>query len=222
MSDCNKRHTYDAFTGHGNFDTVNYGSTWPGPWGSLNICPPAAPPSPPPSTFATKAHLQSAVAEWTANVTTASSVYGHISTWNTSRVTDMSWVFCGNQYDSRCNVRNMQFNDDVNSWDVSQVTNMAWMFRHATSFDQELNSWDVSQVTIMGGMFREATSFDQELNDWNVDRVTDMTLTFTVQSAPPRARRLSPLRTAHTAYSPRIWRAPLLFAPPPPSRPHDP
>ena len=71
-------------------------------------------------------------------------------------------------------------------------------------------------------MFNYATSFDQELNDWNVDRVTDMYYIFLVHSAPPRARRPSPLRTAHTAHSPRIWRARLLRAPPPPSQPRDP
>ena len=42
----------------------------------------------------------------------------HISTWNTSKVTDMSELFM-NQKD---------FNDDISAWDTSSVTTMKKMF----------------------------------------------------------------------------------------------
>ena len=78
--------------------------------------------------FDTKAELKSAVDEWMINATNASSVYGHISAWDTSRVTDMMHVFCGDEYASNCNIRNKEFNDDINSWNVSGVTRMESMF----------------------------------------------------------------------------------------------
>ena len=194
------------------------------------------------SVFATKDQLKSAVAEWTANATNTSGVHGHISAWDTSRVTDMSFLFCGLTGDSYyanlgCNIRNRQFNDDINQWNVGEVTSMyrmfdfadgfdqplhSWnlshvtitaeMFKTATSFNQELNTWDVSQVMSMEAMFIGATSFDQELNDWNVERVTQMGNIFLVHSALPRARRLLPLRSAHTAHTPCTWWARLLRA----------
>ena len=184
------------------------------------------------SVFNTKDALQSAVAEWMTDAANATGAHGHISAWDTSRVTDMSYLLCGVSSGHRhdvsggCNVRNRQFNDDINGWDVSQVTSMDSMFWSATSFNRQLNSWDVSQVANMEEMFRE-TSFDQRLDSWNVSQVTLMTLmfdwasqfdqqlsswdvsqvtsmngVFVVHSAPPLASRLSPLRTAHTALSP--------------------
>ena len=43
---------------------------------------------------------------------------GDISNWNTSNVTDMSFMF----YDCE------SFNQDISDWDVSNVTNMSSMF----------------------------------------------------------------------------------------------
>ena len=47
MSGCNKRLTYDAFTGHAYFDTDGCGSDIGCSWGSENYCPPSAPSLPP-------------------------------------------------------------------------------------------------------------------------------------------------------------------------------
>ena len=41
--------------------------------------------------------LRMAVAEWLANPTAAEAKYGHISTWETGGVTDMSMLFCVRQ-----------------------------------------------------------------------------------------------------------------------------
>ena len=38
--------------------------------------------------------IRTAVAEWTSDATAAEAEYGHISTWDTSGVTDMSMLFC--------------------------------------------------------------------------------------------------------------------------------
>ena len=66
--------------------------------------------------------LRNAVHLWTYNKSIALSRFGHISTWNTSRVTDMSYLFW----------RNAGFNDDISSWDTSNVTNMIEMFSDAS------------------------------------------------------------------------------------------
>jgi surface protein len=87
-----------------------------------------------------------------------------ISTWNTSKVTDMSSLF----YDQS------KFNDEISAWDTSSVTTMEKMFFYASSFNQPLNDWRVDNVTTMQSMFQGASFFNQPLNDWRVDNVTDM------------------------------------------------
>ena len=49
--------------------------------------------------------------------------YGEISNWDTSRVTDMSWLFDGAS----------SFNQPLNNWDVSKVMDMESMFFYARS-----------------------------------------------------------------------------------------
>ena len=87
-----------------------------------------------------------------------------ISTWNTSRVTVMSWLFHGES----------KFNDDISAWSTSSVTTMEGMFYNASAFNQPLNGWRVDNVTDMHAMFYYASAFNQPLNDWRVDNVTEM------------------------------------------------
>merc|ERR1719163_781350 len=55
-----------------------------------------------------------AVAAWVSDATAAEATYGHISTWGTSGVTDMSSLFYGK----------IEFNEDIGAWDTSGVTTM--------------------------------------------------------------------------------------------------
>lgn len=87
--------------------------------------------------------------------------YGDISTWDVSRVTNMSRLF----------KLKGDFNDDISQWNVSNVTNMFLMFAKASSFNQPLNSWDVSNVVNASHMFSVATSFNQPLHSWNLKSV---------------------------------------------------
>ena len=75
--------------------------------------------------------------------------YGEISNWDTSKVTNMRFMFKGAT----------SFNQPLNNWDVSNVTDMWALFMNASSFNQPLNNWNVSKVTNMAGMFGGATSF---------------------------------------------------------------
>ena len=120
--------------------------------------------------------INNAVSLWCNNPEDAEVQYGHISDWDTSRVTNMKYLF----YEKN------DFNDDIRRWDVSSVTNMSFMFRNAGNFNngdllgQSNNplTWDVSNVTNMNGMFTFAKSFNQNIGQWDVSKVTDMALMF--------------------------------------------
>jgi len=79
-----------------------------------------------------------------------------ISTWDTSQVTNMAFMFEGAS----------AFNQAVGSWDTSKVTTMYGMFYYASAFNQAVGSWDTSKVTTMYGMFYSASSFNQNLCQW--------------------------------------------------------
>ena len=90
--------------------------------------------------------------------------FGYIENWDVSRVTDMNYLFFGEE----------SFNQSLNNWDVSNVENMDGMFHGAISFNQPLDEWNVSKVTNMENMFFRALDFNQPLNSWNVSNVTIM------------------------------------------------
>ena len=112
--------------------------------------------------------LQGAVDEWIADPVAATETYGHISTWDTSEVTDFSFLF----------YQKYNFNEDLSHWDVSSAENMKSMFTQATAFNQDIGDWDVSSVTTMYHMFGDVSEFDQPIGDWRVDKVTDMSYMF--------------------------------------------
>ena len=64
----------------------------------------------------TDTSIRAAVASMTADG--FSSTYGHISTWDVSRVTDMRELFKDHS----------SFNQSLDGWDVSSVTDMSYMF----------------------------------------------------------------------------------------------
>ena len=92
-----------------------------------------------------------------------------LSLINTSRTTDMNWMFFDTGYNATT------FSLDLSGWDVSNVVNMQCMFYDlgysATTWSiRGLEDWDVSSVTTMAGMFkyagRNATIFNLDLSDW--------------------------------------------------------
>ena len=107
--------------------------------------------------------IRDAVAAWLADATAAKATYGHISSWDTSQVTDMAQLF-----------QDSNFDDDINAWDTSAVTNMFATFSSAKQFNQPLNDWEVSGVTSMLSMFAHAESFNQPLDSWDVSQVASL------------------------------------------------
>ena len=108
--------------------------------------------------------LKDAVQEWLDNPASSEKKYGHISNWDTSKVTSMEELFSKAE----------AFNQPLDNWDVSNVTNMSAMFAETKLFNQPLDKWDVSNVTDMSEMFAGTESFNQPIGDWNVGNVTDM------------------------------------------------
>jgi len=130
--------------------------------------------------------IKTAVALWLSDSAAAEAAYGHISTWDTSGVTDMNRLFCGssNGYSGAdCNSAASSFNEDIGAWDTSGVTDMELMFYWAKAFNQDVGDWAVHTVVNMRGMFAQASAFNQDLSGWAVQSVTDMVSMFDGASA---------------------------------------
>jgi len=122
----------------------------------------------------TDSNIRTAVWAWLADATAAEASYGHISTWDTSGVTDMMHLFCGFGCGGNTNPAALSFNEDISAWDTSGTTRMHATFYFASAFNQDISGWAVDKVTDMYSMFRGAELFNQPLNDWRVDNVTNM------------------------------------------------
>ena len=96
----------------------------------------------------TDSNIRTAVAAWLADASAAETTYGHISTWDTSGVTDMSELFKDAS----------SFNEDIGAWDTSGVTDMKYMFEYASAFNQDLSGWSIDSVTDMISMFSGASA----------------------------------------------------------------
>ena len=55
--------------------------------------------------------IRTAVRAWIEDSAAAEAAYGHISTWDTSGVTNMRYLFCGNQHEFFCNTAAASFNE---------------------------------------------------------------------------------------------------------------
>jgi len=135
--------------------------------------------------------IRTAVAAWfddqsAAIPGAAEATYGHISTWETGGVTDMSWLFCRGSYwaDMDCPAgRAAPFNENIGAWDTSGVTTMYGMFFQASAFNRDIGGWAVDSVTDMNSMLSGASAFNQDLGSWIVDSVNDMRHMFYEASA---------------------------------------
>ena len=136
----------------------------------------------------TDSNIRTAGAAWFSDASAAETTYGHISTWETSGVTDMSWLFCARQDwmdeddDEPCPECDScvlpasanTFNEDIGAWDTSGVKTMYGMFNGASSFNQDIGDWAVDSVTHMGGLFNGALAFNQDVGAWDTSSVKNM------------------------------------------------
>lgn len=94
-----------------------------------------------------------------------------ISDWDTSLITDMTYLFYSSGRDEK-------FNADISGWDVSNVIYMGSMFYGAAAFNQDISRWKVSNVLYMGSMFYGAKAFDRDLSGWDVRKVISIDYIF--------------------------------------------
>lgn len=127
------------------------------------------------------ADIKTAVEAWATNSVEAEKKFGPITDWDTSKVTDMSELFCVNparssgdpSYSCVWNVYS-SFNEDISKWNTASVTDMTAMFYYADVFNQDIGEWDTSRVTNMAVMFYNPGVFNQDIGEWTTDAVTDM------------------------------------------------
>ena len=94
------------------------------------------------------------------------------SKWNTSKVTNMHWLFYGNSKLTSL---------DLSKFDTSKVTDMSQMFSHMDSIKKiDLTTFDTSNVTIMDNMFNSVKSLETLIfgPKWNTSKVTNMSSMF--------------------------------------------
>ena len=127
----------------------------------------------------TDENIKVAVRAWANPATRAAAeiTYGHISDWETSRVTNMEKLFYGNRFEGG-DANMKSFNDDISRWDTSNVTTMEDMFNRAHAFNGDLSRWDTSKVTNMSGMFHTALAFNGDLSRWDTSNITTMECMF--------------------------------------------
>jgi len=95
-----------------------------------------------------------------------------IGDWDTSNVTNMSYMFEAGRYEY------VSFDQDIGDWNTSKVTDMTEMFYGVDNFNHDIGSWDTSKVTSMRSMFSYARHFNQDIGDWDTGSVTNMDYMF--------------------------------------------
>ena len=87
-----------------------------------------------------------------------------ISFWDTSSVTDMSFMF----------YRASSFDQDIGNWDTSNVTIFRGMFEYALAFNQNIGGWDVSNGVNMQAMLKQTYAFNNggsdSIKNWDVNK----------------------------------------------------
>ena len=90
--------------------------------------------------------------------------YGVVSDWDTSLVTEMTFLFA----------QASSFNQPIGQWNTEKVDNMGSMFHGASSFNQPIGQWKTDNLRYMNNMFNGASSFNQPIGQWKTDKVTNM------------------------------------------------
>jgi uncharacterized repeat protein (TIGR02543 family) len=89
----------------------------------------------------------------------------NIGNWDTSHVTDMSYMFFGDS----------PFDQNIGNWDTSHVTDMTYMFSGAYAFDHDISKWNVGALTRANYMFVSAglstANYDALLKGWGAQNL---------------------------------------------------
>ena len=127
--------------------------------------------------------LVEAVDAWFDDASAAEATYGHISTWDTSAVTDMSELFCYAEFCSHTRLEAQSFDGNVSAWDTSSVARMDLMFRGAEAFNAPVGGWDTARVVATSYMFRGASAFDRDIGAWDTAKLASAVQMFYAASS---------------------------------------
>jgi surface protein len=142
--------------------------------------------------FANDTGINVAMSNWNAGSVASASMLDmfagagafnqNISTWNVSKVIDMSYMF---YQASAFNNGSSSGTANALAWNTASVINMSFMFYQDTALNVNISTWTTNTVTNMADMFYQATSFNDggvamatSTNVWNVSAVTNMTSMF--------------------------------------------
>lgn len=131
----------------------------------------------------------------TSNITTMdkmfyySRIVGNLdfSNWDTSKVTNMSYMFCNmkglnrNKYNNKYLLENYSYLTGLNNWNLKSVNDMLYMFNSNTYYDfkdKEL-AWNTSNVTDMSYMFAYCNAYNFPKLSFDTRNVTNMAYMFT-------------------------------------------
>ena len=103
-----------------------------------------------------------------------------LSIFDTSKTTDMSYMFA--YYNALVDTlyRGVITNIDISHFDTSKVTDMSFMFAGLTELNHlDVSNFDTSNVEDMSGMFAALHSVDElDLSNFNTSKVTNMNALF--------------------------------------------
>jgi hypothetical protein len=102
-------------------------------------------------------------------------VYGPMSTWDTSNITNMDNLFAiDDSYIQRFKFKNDSYLYKITNWNTSNVNSMKGTFK-GSNFNQDLD-WDTSKVSSMESMFENCIFFDGILTNkfFNTNRLYKM------------------------------------------------
>lgn len=109
------------------------------------------------------------------------------SNWDTSKVTNMSYMFCNmkglnrNKYNNKYLLENYSYLTGLNNWNLQSVNDMRYIFNSSTYYDfqdKEL-AWDTSNVTDMSYMFAYCKAYNFPKLSFDTRNVTNMSYMFT-------------------------------------------
>ena len=107
--------------------------------------------------------------------------YLDVSNWDTSNVTDMTYMFGSILGDYGGPNHYLIFNNiNLNNINTSNVTNMSYMFCGCNKLTNiDVSGFDTSKVAYMSGIFSVCSSLTTvDVSNWDTSKVTDMTRLF--------------------------------------------
>ncbi|GMH85368.1 hypothetical protein TL16_g10208 [Triparma laevis f. inornata] len=139
--------------------------------------------------------LYEQVREWEKNqdLSLAKHKGKHIREWDTTHITDISYLFEGmvnfDQDLSGWNLINCKsmigtftktnnFAANMKGWNVGNVTTMEKLCLKSENFNADISGFDVSSVTSLQEAFKEVKIFNADVSEWNTKNVTTMRCCF--------------------------------------------